>query len=47
LGGSIRTIKKNAGALVVARKGIGLEVNANKTKYIIMSQIRMQDEVTI
>ena len=38
LGGSIHTIKKNTKALVVASKEIGLEVNAKKTKYIIMSQ---------
>jgi hypothetical protein len=34
LGGSIHTIKKNNVALVVASKEIGLEVNAEKTKYI-------------
>ena len=37
LGGSVRTIKKNAEALVVASKEIGLEVNADKTKYMVMS----------
>jgi len=37
LGRSIHTIKKNAGALVVANKKIGLEVNADKTKYMVMS----------
>ena len=37
LGGSIQTVKKNAEALLVASKEIGLEVNADKTKYIIMS----------
>jgi len=37
LGGSIHTIKENAEALVVASKEIGLEVNADKTKYTIMS----------
>ena len=31
-----RTVKKNAEALVVATKEIGLEVNAHKTKYMIM-----------
>jgi hypothetical protein len=38
LGGSIHTIKKNAAALVVASKEIGLEVNAEKTKYMVMSR---------
>ena len=38
LGGSIHTIKENAEALVVANKEIGLEVNADKTKYIVMSR---------
>ena len=38
LGGSIHTIKENAEALVVASKEIGLEVNADKTKYKVMSR---------
>jgi hypothetical protein len=37
LGGSIHAIKKNTEALVVASKEIGLEVNAEKTKYMVMS----------
>ena len=37
LGGSIHTIRKNIDALVVASMQIGLEVNAEKTKYMIMS----------
>jgi len=36
LGGSIHTIKENAEALVVASKEIRLEVNADKTKYMVM-----------
>ena len=36
LGRSIHTIKKNTEASAVASK-IGLEVNADKTKYVIMS----------
>jgi hypothetical protein len=34
---SIHTIKKNTEAIIVARKEIGLEVNAEKTKYVVMS----------
>jgi hypothetical protein len=41
LGGSVRTIKKNADALVVASKETGLEVNADKTKY--MAKFRDQN----
>jgi hypothetical protein len=37
LGGSVHTVRENAEALVVATKEIGLEVNADKTKYIVMS----------
>ena len=37
MGGSIHTVKENAEALVVATKEIGLEVNADKTKYMVMS----------
>jgi len=37
LGGNIPTIKKNAEALVVASKETGLEMNADKTKYMVMS----------
>ena len=37
LGGSIRTIKENTQDLVVTSKEIGLEVNVDKTKYVVMS----------
>ena len=37
LGRSIHTIEKNTVALVVAIKQTGLEVNADKTKYMVMS----------
>ena len=37
VGGSVHTVKKNAEALAAATKEIGLEVNAYKTKYMIMS----------
>jgi len=40
LGGSVHTLKENAEALVVATKKIGLEVNADKTKYVVMSRDR-------
>ena len=35
-GGSVHTVKKNAEALVTATKETGLEVNAHKTKYMIV-----------
>jgi hypothetical protein len=38
LGGSIHTIKKNAEYLVVASKTIGLDENADKTRYMVMFQ---------
>jgi hypothetical protein len=38
LGGSVHTIKENAEAVVVASKENGLEVNADKTKYMVMSR---------
>jgi F0F1-type ATP synthase alpha subunit len=38
LGGSIHTVKKNTEALVFANKEAGLEVNADKTKYMFMSR---------
>ena len=38
LGGSVHTIKENAEALVVAGKEIGLEVKADKTKYMSRDQ---------
>ena len=34
--GRIHTVKENTEALVVATKEIGLEVNADKTKYMVM-----------
>jgi len=38
LGGSIHTLKENAEALVAVTREIGLEVRADKTKYMVMSQ---------
>jgi len=37
-GGSIHTVKENAKALIVASKETGLEVNVDKTKYMVMSR---------
>jgi hypothetical protein len=38
LGGSIHTISKNTEVLLIASKEIGLEVNAEKTKYMVISR---------
>jgi hypothetical protein len=38
LGGSIHTIRNKTEALLIASKEIGLEVNAEKTKYMVMSR---------
>ena len=38
LSGSEYTIKRNAEALVFASKDTGIEVNADKTKYMVMSR---------
>jgi len=38
LGGSIHTVKEDAEVLVAATREIGLEVNADKTKYMVMSR---------
>jgi len=35
--GSLHAMKENTEALVVAGKEIGLEVNSDKTKYMVMS----------
>jgi len=37
LGGSVHTVKENAEALVAAARETGLEVSADKTKYMVMS----------
>jgi hypothetical protein len=46
LGRIVHTIKKNVDTLVVVCQETGLEVNADKTKYMVMSLIKMQDKVT-
>jgi len=38
LGGSIHTLKENTEALVAAAREIGMEVSADKTKYMVMSR---------
>ena len=38
LGGSIHTLKENAEDLVAAAREIGLEVSAEKTKYMVVSR---------
>jgi len=46
LGRSIHTIKKDTESLVGASKEIGLGVNADKTKYMVMAQDRNGGQVT-
>jgi hypothetical protein len=38
LGKSVHTIQENTEALVIASKETGLEVNADKTRYVVMSR---------
>jgi hypothetical protein len=40
LGGIVHTVRENAEALVVATKEIELEVNTDKTKYMVISRDR-------
>ena len=47
LGGSIHTLKENAEALVAATREIGLEVSADKTKYMVMSRDQNEHEFTM
>jgi hypothetical protein len=37
-GGSINTLKENAEALVATTREIGIEVSADKTKYMVVSR---------
>ena len=37
MGGNVHTTKENTEALLIASKEIGLEVNADETKYMVMS----------
>jgi len=38
LGGNVHTVKENAETFIVSSKEIGLEVNADKTYYMVMSR---------
>jgi len=44
---NVNTIKKITEALVTANKNTELQVTAGKTKYMAMSEIRIQDKVKI
>jgi len=44
---SVHTIKKNAEALVVASNETGIEVNADKTKYMVMSRDQDAGQFTV
>ena len=43
--GSIHTLKENAEALVAATREIGLEVSADKTKYMVMSRDQTAERI--
>jgi hypothetical protein len=47
VGGSVHTIKKNTGALIAASKETGLQVNAVKTKYMVMSRDKNVGQVIV
>jgi hypothetical protein len=47
LGKSVYTIQKNTQKLPVASEETGLKINDDKTNYIVMLEIRMQDEFTV
>ena len=43
LNGNVRVIKKNRESLVATSTEIGLEVNADETKYIVMSRDHIEE----
>jgi hypothetical protein len=47
LGENINDIKKNIEAQLNAKKGLGIEVNAQRTKCMFMSRQRLQDKIII
>ena len=47
LGGGLQTVQINTGTLVVTEIEIGLEVNADKTKYMVISRDQNAGQVTM
>jgi hypothetical protein len=44
LGDNVDTIKKNTEALIGTSKEVGLEVNAERTKYVLLSRHRNSEQ---